>query len=382
MARSAWIDDELALLQEQVARFAERELRPHAERWEQQRVVDRDAWRAAGRAGILCASIPEEYGGGGGNQAHEAIIAQELIRAGVGGGFGIGNGVSSGIVAHYILAYGTEAQKQRWLPRLATGEFIGAVAMTEPGAGSDLQSVRTTARRDDNEYVINGQKTFITNGQNCDLVVVVAKTDPTLGAKGISLIVVETADCVGFQRGKNLNKVGMHAQDTSELFFTDARVPKDNLLGVEGRGFIQLMEQLAWERLILALNATVMMERAVEITTAYVRDRTAFGQPLLAFQNTQFKLAEAKTKAVIARTFVDDLMVKILRGEADPVTAAMAKFWTSDTLGEVVDECVQLHGGYGYMAEYEIGRLWADARVMRIYGGANEIMKSIVARAL
>ncbi|GIK50955.1 MAG: acyl-CoA dehydrogenase [Alphaproteobacteria bacterium] len=377
-----WIDEELALLKEQVARFAEREMAPHAERWERERRVDRDAWSAAGRAGILCASIPEQYGGGGGNQAHEAIIAEELIRAGVGGGFGIGNGVSSGIVAHYILAYGDEAQKQRWLPAMARGELIGAVAMTEPGAGSDLQSIRTTAKREADAFVINGQKTFITNGQNCDLVVVVAKTDPTQGAKGISLIVVETAHCSGFERGKNLQKVGMHAQDTSELFFTDARVPAENLLGAEGRGFIQLMEQLAWERLILALNATVMMERAVEITTAYVRDRTAFGQPLMGFQNTQFKLAECKTKAVVARALVDELMVKLLAGERDAVKAAMAKLWTSDTLGEVVDECVQLHGGYGYMAEYEIGRLWADARVMRIYGGANEIMKSIIARAL
>jgi len=381
--RSPWINEDLALLRDSVARFAKRELTPHAERWEALKCVDRDAWRAAGRAGILCASIPEAYGGGGGNQAHEAIIAQELIRAGVGGGIGVGNGVSSGIVAHYILAYGDEAQKQRWLPRMATGELIGAVAMTEPGAGSDLQSVRTSARRADEEYVINGQKTFISNGQNADLIIVVAKTAPSLGAEGISLLVVEADACAGFQRGKNLNKLGMHAQDTSELFFSDARVPVENLLGgVEGRGFIQLMEQLSWERLILALNATVMMERAVEITTAYVRDRSAFGQPLISFQNTQFKLAECKTKAVVARTFVDDLMVRSLSGQKDIVTAAMAKFWTTDTLGEVVDECVQLHGGYGYMADYEIGRLWADARVMRIYGGANEIMKTIVARAL
>lgn len=382
LARSAWIDEELALLRAQVTRFAERELAPHAARWEKARCVDRDAWLAAGRAGILCASIPEAYGGGGGTKAHEAVIAEALIQAGVGGGFGIGNSVSSGIVAHYILAYGNEAQKRRWLPPMARGELIGAIGMTEPSAGSDLKSIRTTARRDGEAYVIDGQKTFISNGQNCDLIVLVAKTDPKLGAKGVSLIVVETASCVGFRRGKNLDKVGLHAQDTSELFFTDARVPAENLLGVEGQGFAQLMEQLAWERLIVALDATVMMERAVAITTAYVRDRAAFGQTLMAFQNTQFKLAECKTKAVIARTFVDDLMTKILAGDGDPVTAAMAKFWTTEALGEVADTCVQLHGGYGYMAEYEIGRLWADARVMRIYGGANEIMKSIVARAL
>lgn len=382
MTRSPWIDDELVLLQEQVVRFAERELKPHLARWDAQGCVDREAWRAAGEAGLLCASIPETYGGGGGTRAHEAAISLALIRSGAGGGFAIGNDVSSGIVAHYILAYGDEDQRRRWLPRMARGELIGAVAMTEPGAGSDLQGVRTSARRVGDEYVISGQKTFISNGQNADLVVVVAKTDPNLGAKGISLIVVE-AGAAGFSRGRTLEKLGLHAQDTAELFFDNARTPASNLLGgQEGRGFAQLMEQLAWERLNVALNATAMMERAVEITLAYVRDRKVFGQNLFAFQNTQFKLAECATNASVARTFVDALMRDLLAGAPDAVASAKAKYWTTDVLGRVADECQQLHGGYGYMAEYEIGRLWADARVMRIYGGANEIMKAIVARAL
>jgi acyl-CoA dehydrogenase len=375
--------EELSILREQARRFLERELAPHRERWEKAGVVDREVWKKAGVAGLLCASIPEAYGGGGGTRAHDVVIAEETGRAGLGGGFGAGNGVHSNIVAHYLLAYGTEEQKQRWLPRMASGDLIGAIAMTEPGTGSDLQSVRTTARRDGGDYVINGQKTFITNGQNADLVFVVAKTDPAAGAKGVSIVVVETAKAPGFRRGRNLEKIGMHAQDTSELFFDDVRVPVGNLLGdVEGQGFKQLMVQLAWERLSCAFGAVVAMERAVELTSDYVKERKAFGQPLMSFQNTQFKLAEAKTQAVIARTFVDELMMRLLAGTLDPATAAMAKWWTTDAQCKVIDECLQFFGGYGYMTEYPIARMYADARVQKIYAGTNEVMKLLIARTL
>jgi acyl-CoA dehydrogenase len=375
--------EELSILRDQTRRFLERELAPHRERWEKAGVVDQDAWRKAGAAGLLCASIPEAYGGGGGTRAHDVVIAEEIGRAGLAGGFGAGAGVHSNIVAHYVLAYGSEAQKQRWLPAMASGELIGAIAMTEPGAGSDLQSIRTTARRDGDEYVLNGQKTFITNGQNAGLVFVVAKTDPEAGGRGISLLAVETADASGFRRGRNLEKIGMHAQDTSELFFDDVRVPAANLLGeAEGQGFRQLMVELAWERLSCAFGAVVAMEQAVELTSAYVKERKAFGKPLIDQQNTQFKLAEAKTHAVVARTFVDDLMMRLLAGELDPTLAAMAKWWTTDMQCKVIDECLQFFGGYGYMTEYPIARLYADARVQRIYAGSNEIMKMLIARTL
>ncbi len=379
---SPWMNDELVMLADAVARFAARELTPHADRWRRQHVVDREAWLKAGAAGLLCASIPEEYGGGGGDRRHDAVIAAELSKAGVGGGFGTGVGVSAGLVAHYILRYGSERQKQAWLPGMATGAVIGAIAMTEPSAGSDLQNIRTVARRDGDAYVLNGQKTFISNGQSADLVIVAAKTGGA-GAKGVSLIALETATAEGFRRGRNLDKIGMHAQDTSELFFDDVRVPAENLLGgEEGRGFVQLMQELAWERLSCALGAVTNIERAVDMTVSYVKERSAFGKPLMAFQNTQFRLAECKSHAVIARTFVDDLMVRLMAGELDPVTAAMAKWWTTQTLNDVADECLQLHGGYGYMNDYPIAQLWADARVTKIFAGANEIMKMLIARSL
>jgi acyl-CoA dehydrogenase len=380
---SPWMSEELILLSRSMARFVSRELAPFAAQWERDRCVDRDAWKKLGAAGFLCVSIPEEYGGGGGGYGHEAVIAQELARAGLGGGIGTGIGVSCGIVAHYILAYGTEDQKQRWLPAMARGELIGAVAMTEPGTGSDLQNVQTSARRAGETYIINGQKTFISNGQNAGVILVVARTDGVAGAGGISLLAVEADKVDGFRRGRNLEKLGMHAQDTSELFFDDVTVPAENLLGgVPGRGFVQLMQQLAWERLSVALNATVAMERAVAVTLDYVRDRRAFGKTIFDFQNTQFVLAECQTNATVARIFVDQLMVRLLVGELDAVTAAMAKLWTTETLGKVADQCLQLHGGYGYMKEYPISSLWADARVSRIYAGANEIMKLIIARSL
>jgi len=380
---SPWIDEELSILQDHAERFLRREIVPDWEKWEEQGFVDRAAWLKAGEAGLLCASVPEAYGGGGGNRGHEAIIIQEMGRAGLAGGFGAGAMVSSCIVAHYILGYGSEAQRRRWLPSMAKGEIVGAIAMSEPGAGSDLQGVSTTARKVDGGYVINGQKTWITNGQCADLIIVVAKTDPNAGSKGISLIAVEPEVAKGFARGKRLSKLGMHAQDTSELFFDDVFVPDDNLLGGEpGKGFIQLMQQLAWERMQIALTATVAMETAVALATDYAKQRRLFGQQLLEFQNTQFKLAECKTQAVVARRFVDALMGDLMAGSLAPETAAMAKLWTTETHGKVVDECLQLFGGFGYVTEYPIARLYADARVMRIFGGTSEVMKLIIARTL
>uniref|UniRef100_UPI0035CB09F6 acyl-CoA dehydrogenase family protein n=1 Tax=uncultured Sphingomonas sp. TaxID=158754 RepID=UPI0035CB09F6 len=379
--RSPWIDDELEMLGDQVARFLDREMVPHAERWDREGMVDRAAWAKAGEAGILCASVPVEYGGGGGTRAHEAVIIQEIARAGLGGGFGVGNTISSGIVAHYILAYGTEEQKQRWLPAMARGTRIGAIAMTEPGAGSDLQNIRTRAVAAQGGWLVSGQKTFISNGQNADLIVVVARTGDA-GAKGISLLVVETEGAEGFRRGRNLDKLGMHAQDTSELFFDDVFVPADNVLGAPGQGFPQLMNQLAWERMIIGLDAVVNMERAVALTTTYVRERSAFGKALIDFQNTQFVLADCATQATVARAMIDTMMTRLLAGELDAVTAAKVKLWTTETQFKLIDACQQLFGGYGYMTEYPIARLFADARVSRVYGGANEIMKLIIARAL
>lgn len=378
---SAWMNDELVMLGEHVARFLKRDMTPDAAHWDRSGAVDRAAWAKAGEAGILCASIPTEYGGGGGTRAHEAVIIQEIARAGLGGSFGVGNTVSSGIVAHYILAYGTEAQKQRWLPPMARGERVGAVAMTEPGAGSDLQNIRTQAHPVDGGWVLNGQKTFISNGQTADLIVVAARTGEA-GAAGISLLVVEAQSITGFRRGRNLDKLGMHGQDTSELFFDDVFVQNDNLLGIAGRGFAQLMHQLAWERTIIALDAVVNMERAVELTTAYVRERNAFGKALIDFQNTQFVLADCATQATVARAFIDAMIVRLLADKLDAVTAAKAKLWTTETQFKLIDACQQLFGGYGYMTEYPIARLFADARVSRVYGGASEIMKLIIARAL
>jgi acyl-CoA dehydrogenase len=382
MSAAPWIDDELALLGAQVARFLEREFVPKAASWEARGSIDPDSWRKAAEASLLCAGIPEAYGGGGGTRAHEAVIHQEVSRAGLGGSFGIANSISSSIVAHYILAYGSEAQKQRWLPAMARGERIGAIAMTESGAGSDLQAVRTTGRRVEGGFCLNGQKTFISNGQTANLIAVVARTEEAPGARGLSILMLETEDAEGFTRGRKLDKIGLHAQDTSELAFDDVFVPADNLLGRAGGGFEQLMHQLAWERLIIALDAVVGIERALNLTVAYVRERSAFGKPLIEQQNTQFVLADCKAQAIAARCLLDSLMVRLLAGELDAATAAAAKLWTTETQCKVVDACLQLFGGYGYMTEYPIARLYADARVARIYGGANEIMKLIVARAL
>lgn len=378
--KSPWMNEELEILRDSARKFYEREFVPADERWRKQGYVDRDAWRKAGKAGLLCASIPEEYGGGGGTFAHEAVIYEEQMHLGLSG---FGNTVHSGMVAHYLEAYGSEEQKHRWLPRMATGELVGGIAMTEPGTGSDLQGVKTTAKLSGNEYVINGQKTFITNGQTANLIIMVTKTDPTKGSKGISLIVVETHEADGFRRGRNLEKIGQKAQDTSELFFDDVRVPTSNLLGQEeGLGFVQLMNQLPQERLIIALIGVATMEAALASTVDYVKERKAFGQRLLDFQNTRFTLAEQKSITVIARTFVDRCIELHVQGKLDAATAAMAKWWCTQMQCDLVDECLQLHGGYGYMLEYPIARMYADSRIQKIYGGSNEILKELIARTL
>ena len=376
---SPWLNDELNLLKDAAAKFFTSELAPQNERWIEQGQADRDAWTKAGAAGFLCAEMPVQYGGGGGDYRHETVIMEEQLRAGVNG---LGSQVHSQIVAPYILHYGTEEQKQRWLPKMASGEMIGAIAMTEPNTGSDLQSIRTTAVRQGDDYVLNGAKTYISNGQLCDLVIVVAKTDPDKGAKGISLIVVET-NTPGFQRGRNLKKMGQEAADTSEMFFSDCCVPVTHRLGEsEGQGFIQLMTQLPQERLNIAQAAVVDMERALALTIDFVKERKAFGQRVLDFQNTKFKLAECKTEALIARTFVDQCVVRHLAGELDAATASMAKYWTTDKQNQIIDTCLQLHGGAGYMDEYPISRMYRDARVQTIYGGTNEIMKELISRTL
>ncbi|MGQ3029912.1 MAG: acyl-CoA dehydrogenase family protein, partial [Ferrovibrionaceae bacterium] len=356
----------------------EREIQPHHAQWEKDGIVPASVWRKAGENGFLCTSMPEEYGGAATDKLYAAILMEEQSRMGLSGpGFSL----HSEIVAPYILHYGTEEQKKTWLPQMATGERIGAIAMTEPGAGSDLQGVRTTAVRDGDDYVINGQKTFITNGQNANIVIVVTKTSPKDGARGTSLFLVE-GERPGFKKGRNLEKLGMHAQDTSELFFEDVRVPASNMLGGEGQGFFLLMQELPWERLQIAISAVAACEAAIEWTAEYVKNRQAFGKTISQFQNTKFKLAELKTETQIARVFVDKCLELICRNELDVTTAAMAKYWCSDLQGKVLDECLQLHGGYGFMWEYPIARAYADARVQRIYGGTNEIMKELIGRTI
>jgi acyl-CoA dehydrogenase len=378
--RPAWMTEDVVLLEEQARRFIDAEFVPHLDRWNEAGMYDRDVWLKAGAAGLLCASMPEEYGGGGGSFAHEAAINRALSAAGFDA---FGAPLHSGIVAPYILHYGTEEQKRRWLPRLATGELVGAIAMTEPGAGSDLQAIRTRAVRHGNSYVLSGAKTFITNGQHANLIIVVAKTDPAAGAKGVSLMVVETDEAQGFRRGRKLKKLGFDAADTSELFFEDVGLPAESLLGTAAnQGFAQLMSELPQERLIVAVHAQAMMERALALTIDYVKDRQAFGRKLIEFQNTQFVLAECKTEATVSRVFVDHCIGRLVEGGLDTVTASMAKSWVTDTEGKIVDRCLQLFGGYGYMDEYPISRLYRDSRVLRIYAGTNEIMKLMIARSL
>ena len=360
-------------------RFVEKEITPFHEGWEEQGYVDRDVWRKAGENGFLCMTMPEQYGGAGADKLYSVAQMEEIAHAGVSG---IGFGLHSEIVAPYILHYGTEAQKLKYLPLLATGEMVGAIAMSEPAAGSDLQGVKSTAiKQPDGSYLLNGSKTFITNGWHADLVIVVAKTDPAAGAKGTSLLLVEQG-MAGFSKGKRLKKLGMKAQDTSELFFDNVSVPAENLLGGEGRGFICLMEQLPWERLQIAIGAVAAAQAAIDWTVQYVKDRKVFGQPVASYQNTRYTLAELQTEVQVARVFVDKCCELIVQEKLDTATASMAKYWCSDLQCKVMDECVQLHGGYGYMWEYPITRAYADARVQRIYGGTNEIMKEVISRSM
>jgi acyl-CoA dehydrogenase len=378
--RPAWMTEDLVLLEDQAHRFMAAEFAPHVERWNEDHLYPGEVWGKAGQAGLLCAGIPEEYGGAGGTFAHEAVIDREFSLAGLDA---FGGPLHSGIVAPYILRYGTEEQKKRWLPKLATGELIGAIAMSEPGIGSDLQAVRTTAIKKGNGYLLNGSKTFITNGQHANLIIVVAKTDPKERAKGVSLMVVETDDAPGFRRGRRLKKLGLDAADTSELFFDDVALPAENLLGTqEGQGFAQLMSDLPQERLIVAVHAMAMIERALRLTIDYVKERQVFGKKVIEFQNTQFVLAECKTEATLAKVFLDHCIGQHITGKLDTVTASMAKYWITDTQGKIIDHCLQLFGGYGYMEEYPISRMYRDARVMRIYAGTNEIMKVLIARSL
>ncbi|RVT48421.1 acyl-CoA dehydrogenase family protein [Rubrivivax albus] len=376
---SPWMTEEHHALADSVARYIAERWVPRAAEFRETGRMPPEAWRDAAANGLLCVSTPAEYGGGSGDFSHEAVILLEQSRANCSGW---GGGLHSAIVAPYLLHYGTESQKRRFLPRLCSAELIGAIAMTEPGTGSDLQAIRTTARRDGDHYVLNGAKTFITNGQNANLVIVVARTGGE-GAKGVSLLLVETERSPGFRRGRQLDKIGLKSQDTSELFFDDVRVPAANLLGeAEGQGFFQLMQQLPQERLIIAVQGIGAMERALEETVRYAKERKAFGRPIWDFQNTRFKLAEVQATVLAARAFVDACMVAHLKGELDAARAALAKAWVSEQQGRVMDECLQLFGGYGYMMEYPIAELFVDARVQRIYGGTNEIMKELASRSM
>ena len=375
----SWMNAELALYRDTVIRFIDSEMAPQDEAARKRGHVGHAIWRRAGELGLLCTDIPAQYGGGGGDFRHEAVLYEEMARRSL---TGMNASVHS-IVAHYFLNHGTEAQKQRYLPQMARGELVGAIAMTEPGAGSDLQGIRSTAVRNEAGYLINGAKTFISNGYLAGVVLVVARTDPAQKAKGMSILIVETADRPGFRVGRLLDKIGLKAQDTTELFFDDVQVGPDAVLGGEaGRGFYQLMGDLPYERTMIGVAAVAAMEGAYEATLRYVREREAFGQPLADFQNTRFKLAEIATSVKVARVFVDRCVEDLLAGKLDAASASMLKYWSSDLQNRVIDDCLQLFGGYGYMNEYLIGRMYVDARIQRIYGGANEIMKEVIARAL
>ena len=366
------------MLRETVRRFLERECKPRQAQWDRDGKVDRETWLKAGREGLLCTAMDPKWGGAGGDFGHAAVIVEEIARSGVSG---LGFGLHSDVVAPYIERLGTEEQKARWLPKCATGEVILAIAMSEPGAGSDLKAIRTTARREGDEYVINGAKTFISNGLNCDLVVVVAKTDPELGAKGVSLLLVET-DRPGFRRGRKLEKMGQEAADTAELFFEDLRVPASNLLGEENKGFAYLMQELAQERFIIAVGAATKMEAMLDETVRYTKERVVFGKPLFDFQNTRFKLAEIKARTTAVRMMVDQYLAEHLRRKLTVDEAAIAKLYSTEELGRALDELLQLYGGYGYMMEYPIARAFVDSRVIRIYGGTSEVMKELISRKL
>ena len=374
-------DEELTLFGDSVAKFFAEHAKPERqEKWRENGQVDREFWTEAGQAGLLGVSVPAEYGGAGGDFRHDITLFRAQARVGVDG---FAASLHNGIVVPYIVAHGTEEQKHRWLPGLCNGERIAAIAMSEPAVGSDLQNIKTTAKRDGNGYRINGAKTFISSGQLANLIVVAAKTDPTLGGKGVSLLVVETEKAEGFRRGRKLKKMGQDAADTSELFFDDVFVPADNLLGeVEGQGFRQLMTELPRERLVIAIQGIESIDTALSITLDYVRERKVFGQPILSFQNTQFKLADLKTEAVAAKCFVNYCIEQLFKGNLDTTTASMAKLLVTELQGKVMDTCLQFHGGYGYMDEYQISRMYRDARISRIYGGSNEIMRMLIARSL
>jgi acyl-CoA dehydrogenase len=376
---SPWMNEELRMYRKSVREFLLAEFVPSQARWREQHRPDTESWKKAGQTGLLLPDVPEEYGGGGGTFAHQAVVTEELAQAGVNFGCGV-----QSIVSHYVLNYGSEAQKKKWLPAMAEGELVAAIAMTEPSAGSDLQAIKTTARRDGDDYILNGSKTFITNGFHAGLVCVAAKTDPkAAGFRGISMIVADTKDLKGYRVGKSLEKVGMHEIDTCELFFDDVRVPTANLLGTaEGAGFSQMMEQLRYERLMIATGAIATIERALALTIKYAKERKAFGQTLIEFQNARFKLAQCKTEAQIGRVFVDSCIARFLAGQLDAVTAAMAKYWLTECQCRIVDECVQLHGGYGYMTEYPIAQMWMDSRVQRIYAGTNEVLEEMIGWSL
>jgi acyl-CoA dehydrogenase len=372
---SPWMNEELRMYRKSIREFLLQEFLPCQPKWREQHRPDAEAWKKAGQTGLLLPDVPEEYGGGGGTFAHQAVVTEELAQAGINFACGV-----QSIVSHYILHYGSEAQKKTWLPAMAAGDLVAAIAMTEPSAGSDLQAIKTTARRDGNVYILNGSKTFITNGFHAGLVCVAAKTDPrAVASKGISMIVVETKNLPGYRVGSSLDKVGLHEIDTCELFFDDVRVPSTNLLGsAEGSGLSQMMEQLRYERLMIGVGAVATTERAIAMTIKYAKERKAFGQALIDFQNTRFKLAQCKTEAHVGRVFVDHCIARFVAGQTDAADAAMAKYWLTESQCRIVDECVQLFGGYGYMTEYPIARIWTDSRVQRIYAGTNEIMLELI----
>jgi acyl-CoA dehydrogenase len=373
------MNEDLRMYRKALREFIQEEFVPRRPKWREQHRPDMDDWKQAGQTGLLLPDVPEEYGGGGGTFAHQAVVTEELAQAGVNFGCGV-----QSIVSHYINHYGNEEQKKKWLPAMAQGELVAAIAMTEPSAGSDLQAIKTSARRDGSDYVINGSKTFITNGGLANLVCVAAKTDPKIAPfRGISMIVVETANLQGYRVGKSLEKVGMHEIDTCELFFDDLRVPAANLLGKsEGAGFAQMMDQLRYERLMISVGAIATIERALAITIQYAKERKAFGQTLMDLQNARFKLAQCKTEAHIGRVFVDNCIMRMIAGQLDAPTAAMAKYWTTEAQCRIVDECVQLHGGYGYMTEYPVAQMWMDSRVQRIYAGSNEVLEELIGWSL
>lgn len=374
-------DEEIAIFKDAVGKFFEQHApQKRVEKWREDGEVEREFWREAGQAGLLGMTVPEEYGGHGGDFRHDLVVLDQQAEKGVDG---FASSLHNVIILPYIVRHGTEEQKKRWLPRLVSGELISAIAMTEPGVGSDLQNVATTAVKDGNGYRLNGAKTFISSGQLANFIVVVAKTDPNERAKGISLLCLETDGAEGFRRGKKLDKIGMDAADTSELFFDDVFVPGDNVLGgQEGRGFYQLMGELPQERLVIAVGAMSTIEKALDTTVEYVKQRKAFGQTIWDFQNTQFVLADLKARGTAAKVFLNDCIARLLRGELDVTTASIAKYWLTELQGEVVDKCLQLHGGWGYINEYPIAKMYRDSRITRIFGGSNEIMKMLIARSM